>query len=108
MDLDTLEIVGGSNGVISRSKSSARICAVSSRVEEIADGAFLDNRNLEAVIVPAGIRKIGRNAFTDRPGHPVMIYFQGSASEWDEVDLDEQVKEIPRVITNDGYRIYHI
>ena len=108
MDFDTIEIVDSNNSVISRSESSVKICVVSSRVEEIAEGAFLDNRSLEAVIVPAGIRKIGRNAFTDKPGHPVLIYFQGSTSEWDEIDLDEQVKEAPCVITNDGYRVYHI
>ena len=41
---------------------------VESGVEEIADGAFKDFKNLKSVVFNEGLRKIGKNAFENCPG----------------------------------------
>ena len=76
--------------------------------KEIPEGKYLHLDWMEAVFVPVSVRRIGRHAFTDKLGHPVFIVYGGTVEQWEKVDIDETIREIPFVQCTDSIKIYHI
>ena len=76
--------------------------------KEIPEGKYLHLDWMEAVFVPASVKKIGKNAFTEKPGHPVFIVYGGTVNQWEQIDLDDSIKAIPCVNCLDGTKMYHL
>ena len=75
-------------------------------IESIVDFRWFEN--LEAVILPASIKKVGRNAF-DSCTKLTTVYYYGTPAEWENVELvgteikyigEEDVKFFPNKIAD--------
>lgn len=111
LNIDDIKIVGEGSNVLKHTKliNEAYICAIANNVVEIEPNALSCNHELQAVIIPTSVKRIGKCAFDEKEQYSSMlIYYLGTTDEWEKIEIDEQIKEVPCIFCSNGQRVYHI
>ena len=111
LNINNIEVVGEGSNILKQTRlaNDAYICAIANNVVEIEPDALSCNHNLQAVIIPTSVKKIGKCAFDAKEQFScINIYYLGTTDEWEKIEIDEQIKEVPCIFCSNGPRIYHI
>lgn len=66
---------------------TVRRLVIGSGITELMAGFIPENSDLETILIPRSVEKIGHSNF--HSGAPVCIIYEGTHTEWDAINIDE-------------------